>query len=113
MVRKILRVAATVGLLALGLLVIPGCAGSQGVSAPEAEPAGGPIGPLMSALQAVNQSALLRLVIFLILSAAAAMVMFWRRIGDRGSLLLIVIDGVAVFWIALQLWGIFSAVVAS
>ena len=112
MVRKIIRVAASVGLLALGLLVIPGFASSQGVTAPEAEPAGGPIGPVMSLLVAVNQSALLRLAIFLMLSAAAAVVMFWRRVGDRGSVLLIVIDGLAVLWIALQMWGIFAAVVS-
>jgi hypothetical protein len=112
MMRKIIRVAASVGLLALGLLVIPGFASSQGVTAPEAEPAGGPIGPVMSLLVAVNQSPLLRLVMFVGLSVAGAVVMFWRRVGDRGSALLVVIDGVAVLWIALQLWGIFSAAVA-
>jgi hypothetical protein len=111
MMRKTIRVAASVGLLALGLLIIPAIAAGEGVKAPEAEPAGGRIGPIMSLLVAVNQSALLRLAIFLMLSAAAAVVMFWRRVGDRGSALLIVIDGLAVLWIALQMWGIFSAVV--
>ena len=110
MVRRVIRLSVTMGLLALGLFLIPSFASSQGVPAPESEPAGGPLGPVMRVLLVVNASWLLRLVILLCLSAAAVVAMFWRRLGERGPVLLILLDGFAVLWLALQLWGIFSAV---
>ena len=106
MLRRVLHLSAIVGLLALGLLLVP--FGRTAASEPASF--SGLLGAIMLVLQPINDSLLLRLLIFVSLSAAACLALFWHRLGDRAQLILVLIDGFVVLLLALQvLTGSLSA----